>query len=63
MPKAKRGTEYVCEVCGTTLLVTEEGVGLLEDVVCCERPMESHASKPKKRKAKAKKKTTKKKKK
>ena len=63
MPKAKRGTEYVCEVCGTTLLVTEEGVGLLEDVVCCERPMESHASKPKKKKAKAKKKVAKKKKK
>lgn len=63
MPKAKKGTEYVCEVCGTTFLVTEEGVGLLEDVVCCERPMQPRASKPKRKKAKAKKKTAKKKKK
>jgi hypothetical protein len=60
MPKAKKGTEFVCEVCGTTLAVTEEGVGLLEDVVCCERPMEPRVSKPKKKNAKAKKKAAKK---
>lgn len=56
----KKGTEYVCEVCGTTLLVTEEGIGILEDVVCCEKPMAARQTKPKK-KAKAKKKSTKKK--
>lgn len=61
MPKAKKGTEYICEVCGTTLLVTEDGVGLLEDVVCCERPMQSRKAKTKK--AKPKKKPAKKKKK
>jgi len=61
LAKAKKGTEYVCEVCGTTLLVTEEGIGILEDVVCCERPMASKKSKPKKKaKAKGKKKTAKK---
>jgi hypothetical protein len=55
----KKGTEFVCEVCGTTLVVTEEGVGLLENIVCCERPMESrrikHKHKPKKAAAKPKK--------
>ncbi|HEX9909066.1 MAG TPA: hypothetical protein VGB78_11495 [Thermoplasmata archaeon] len=50
MVKAKKGSEYVCEVCGTTLLVTEEGVGILEDIVCCERPME--CSVPAKKRAK-----------
>jgi hypothetical protein len=40
MPKAKKGTTYVCGVCGTTLLVTEDGVGILEDIVCCGSPME-----------------------
>jgi len=45
----KKGTEFVCEVCGTTLLVTEEGVGLLEEIVCCERPMESRRIKHKHR--------------
>lgn len=48
MANPKKGTEYVCEVCGTTLLVTEEGVGILEDVVCCERPMSSRRARPKK---------------
>jgi hypothetical protein len=55
----KKGTEFVCEVCGTTLVVTEEGVGLLENMICCERPMESrrikHKHKPKKAAAKPKK--------
>lgn len=60
MVNTKKGTEYVCEVCGTTLLVTEGGFGILEDVVCCERPMTSRKSRPKK---KAKKKAAKKKKK
>lgn len=54
MAKPRKGTEYVCEVCGTTLLVTEEGIGILEDVVCCERPMSSMRRKPKKTKAKKK---------
>jgi hypothetical protein len=49
MTKPKKGVEYVCEVCGTTLLVTEEGFGVLEDVVCCERPMDTRATKPKKK--------------
>jgi hypothetical protein len=60
MTNPKKGTEYVCEVCGTTLLVTEGGIGILEDVVCCEKPMPSRKAKPKK---KAKKKTAGKKKK
>jgi Desulfoferrodoxin, N-terminal domain len=47
MPRPKKGTEYVCGVCGTTLLVTDEGVGLLEDVVCCEKPMKTRAKKAK----------------
>jgi len=33
------------------LVVTEEGYGILEDVVCCEKPMEARTAKPK-RKAK-----------
>ncbi len=49
MAKLKKGTEYVCGVCGTTLLVTEDGFGVLEDVVCCEKPMKVRASKPKKK--------------
>ena len=60
MPNPKKGTEYVCQVCGTTLLVTEEGIGILEDVVCCEKPMTSRRSGLKK-KAKARKKPAKKK--
>lgn len=59
MVPPKKGTEYVCEVCGTTLLVTEEGIGILEDVVCCEKPMSTRMSKPRKS-VKAKRKTTKK---
>lgn len=49
MAKLKKGTEYVCGVCGTTLLVTEDGYGVLEDVVCCEKPMNVRVSKPKKK--------------
>ncbi len=60
MANPKKGTEYVCEVCGTTLLVTEDGFGILEDVVCCEKPMVSRKVRPKKR-AKARKKPAKKK--
>ena len=61
MVKPKKGTEYVCGVCGTTLLVSEEGVGILDDVVCCEKPMVARAAKPKKKaKAKPRKKTKKK---
>jgi len=49
MTKTKKGTEYVCGVCGTTLLVSEEGYGILEDVVCCEKPMDTRPAKPKKK--------------
>lgn len=56
MAKPKKGTEYVCDVCGTTLLVTATGIGVLEDVVCCEQPMKARAKKgAKKAKAKPKK--------
>lgn len=48
MPGAKKSMEYVCEVCGTTLLVTEQGIGILEDVVCCEKPMKHRVKKAKK---------------
>jgi len=51
----------VCEVCGTTILLTEGGIGILEDVVCCEKPMTSRKARPKK-KAKAKKKPARKRK-
>jgi len=54
MAKAKKGTEFVCRVCGTTLVVTEEGLGIMEDIVCCETPMECRVTKPKKKKAKSK---------
>ncbi len=59
MVKPKKGARYVCGVCGTTLIVSEEGYGILEDVVCCERPMETKAARPKK-KVQAKKKAKKK---
>ena len=49
MVAAKKGTAYVCGVCGTTLIVTEEGVGMLEDIVCCEAPMACEVSVPKKK--------------
>jgi len=49
MPRSKKGTEYVCDVCGTTLVVTEDGIGILEDVVCCAKPMKVRAGKPKKK--------------
>lgn len=52
MDDPKKGTEFICGVCGTTLVVTEEGVGILEDVVCCEKPMEVMRSRPKMTKAK-----------
>ena len=32
------GRAYVCEVCGTIVMVTKGGVGALEPV-CCEQPM------------------------
>lgn len=51
MDDPKKGTEFICGVCGTTLAVTEEGIGILEDVVCCEKPMEVRRSRPKKAKA------------
>lgn len=55
MAKAKKGTTFVCGVCGTTLVVTEEGLGIMEDIVCCETPMECRATKSKKKaKSKAK---------
>lgn len=57
MARPKKGTEFVCEVCGTTLMVTEEGFGVLEDIVCCERPMTVQAKKGKKTKRGARKKT------
>ena len=47
MTKPKKGTEYVCGVCGTTLLVSEEGHGVLDDVVCCGKSMGTRATKPK----------------
>jgi hypothetical protein len=49
MARIKKGTEYICGVCGTTLIVSEEGYGVLEDVVCCEKPMETRTTKPKKK--------------
>lgn len=52
MPKAKEGNEYVCGVCGTSLLVTECGTGYLEDIICCAKPMEAKATKHKKGKPK-----------
>ncbi len=52
---SKKGTEYVCEVCGTRLLLMEGGEGWVEDLVCCEVPMTAKA--PKKSKAKPKRKT------
>jgi hypothetical protein len=52
MEDPKKGTEFVCGVCGTTLVVTEEGVGILEDVVCCEKPMDVVRGRPKKAKVK-----------
>lgn len=60
MAKARKGEEYVCGVCGTTLLVTDMGFGVLEDVVCCDVPMVVRVAEPKK-KTKAKKKAKKKK--
>ena len=64
MAAAKKGTEYVCGYCGTTLLVTEEGVGMLEDIVCCGTPMACEVSVPRKKsKTKKPKKKAKKKKK
>jgi hypothetical protein len=45
MSKTKVGTEYVCEVCGTTLLVTESGVGYLDEIVCCSAPMKAKSAK------------------
>jgi len=48
----RKGTEYVCGVCGTTLVVTEEGLGIMEDIVCCERPMKARAPRVKSAKAK-----------
>ena len=32
------GKAYVCEVCGTIVMVTKGGIGTLEPV-CCEQPM------------------------
>lgn len=55
METPKKGTEYVCGMCGTTLVVTEEGLGIMEDIVCCERPTKTRQSRPKKAIAKAKK--------
>lgn len=49
MVRPRKGAEFVCEVCGTTLLVTDEGVGTLEDVVCCEKPMASRRAKSRKK--------------
>lgn len=39
MASAKIGTRYECGYCGTTLVVTKEGLGYIEDLVCCEKPM------------------------
>lgn len=39
MANPKIGTKYECGYCGTTLLVTKEGLGCVEDIVCCEKPM------------------------
>jgi hypothetical protein len=50
---AKKNTEYVCEVCGTRLVLVEGGEGWIENLVCCEIPMKAKAAK-KKSKAKAK---------
>ena len=44
---AKKGTEYVCGLCGTTLLVTEEGDGYLETVICCDAPMKTKSARAK----------------
>ena len=52
MSRTKKGLEYVCEVCGTTLLVTDAGIGILEDVVCCAKPMKARAKKAGKAKKK-----------
>ncbi len=52
MGKANKGSEYVCGVCGTTLVVTECGTGYLEDIVCCSQPMKVKAAKAKKSKPK-----------
>lgn len=62
MAQPRKGTEYVCGVCGTTLIVSEEGLGILEDIVCCERPMAARPAKPKKKTSKKPKKKASKKK-
>lgn len=49
MAKQRKGIEYVCGVCGTTVVVTDEGMGIMEDIVCCEKPMKAKAPGVKKR--------------
>jgi len=60
MSRVEKGTQYVCGVCGTTMVVTDAGCGMLEDVVCCEMPMVVRVAKTKKAKARPKKKSKKK---
>jgi len=36
------GKAYSCEVCGTVIMVTKGGIGMLEPI-CCEKTMKSLA--------------------
>lgn len=47
MPKSKEGAEYVCDVCGATLLVVEPGCGCMEELICCSQPMKPKTAKKK----------------
>lgn len=35
---AKKGTAFICEHCGTELVISKEGSGVLEKIVCCGTP-------------------------
>ena len=54
LAQTRKDTEYVCEVCGTRLVLVEGGAGWMEDIVCCEVPMKVKAAKKSKAKPKKK---------
>jgi ribosome biogenesis protein Tsr3 len=45
--KTSKGDNYICEVCGLSVVVDECGWEEVHEIICCEQPMRRRATRAK----------------
>jgi hypothetical protein len=45
--KTSKGENYVCELCGLSVIVDDCGYEEVHEIICCEQPMKKRATKAK----------------